>query len=88
MSCLLMADALLHNPNGVCQSVFGLNTVLEYQTQGIGGRLIETFIRLAREEYQKGIILTCKEEKIFYYAKVDFINKDESDSDHNGIKWY
>ncbi len=59
-----MADALLHNPNGACQTVFGLNTMLEYQSQGVRRRLIETFIRLAREENLKVIILTCKEEKI------------------------
>ena len=33
-------------------------------------------------------ILTCKEEKIHYYAKFGFVNEGESVSDHGGAKWY
>ena len=52
------------------------------------GQLIEAFIDLAREEKRKGVILTCKEEKIPYYAKFGFVNEGESESDHGGAKWY
>ena len=55
---------------------------------GVGGQLIEAFIDLAREEKRKGVILTCKEEKIHYYAKFGFVNEGESVSDHGGAKWY
>ena len=84
----MFADASLHNPNGVWQMIFGLNTMPEYRNRGVGGQLIEAFIELAREEKRKGVILTCKEEKIPYYAKFGFVNEGESESDHGGAKWY
>ena len=68
--------------------IFGLNTLPEYRNRGVGGQLIEAFIDLAREENRKGVILTCKEEKIPYYAKFGFLNEGESESDHGGAKWY
>ena len=54
----------------------------------IKGAAVEEFIDLAREEKRKGVILTCKEEKIPYYAKFGFVNEGESESDHGGAKWY
>ena len=84
----MFADASLHNPHGAWQMIFGLNTMPEYRNRGVGGQLIEAFIDLAREEKRKGVILTCKEEKIPYYAKFGFLNEGESESDHGGAKWY
>ena len=46
------------------------------------------FTELAKEEKRKGVILTCKEEKIHYYAKFGFVNEGKSVSDHGGAKWY
>ena len=84
----MFSDASLHNPNGAWQMIFGLNTMPEYRNRGVGGQLIEAFIELAREEKRKGVILTCKEEKIHYYAKFGFVNEGKSESDHGGAKWY
>ena len=84
----MFADASLHNPNGAWQMIFGLNTLPEYRNRGVGGQLIEAFIELAREEKRKGVILTCKEEKISYYGKFGFVNEGESTSEHGGAKWY
>lgn len=84
----MFADASLHNPNGAWQMIFGLNTLPEYRNRGVGGKLIKAFIELAREENRKGVILTCKEEKIPYYAKFGFLNEGKSESNHGGAKWY
>ncbi|MBT9631794.1 GNAT family N-acetyltransferase [Veillonella parvula] len=84
----MFADASLHNSNGAWQMIFGLNTMPKYRNRGVGGQLIEAFIELAREENRKGVILTCKEEKIPYYAKFGFVNEGASTSDHGGAKWY
>ena len=80
--------AAMHNEDGAWQMIFGLNTLPAYRNRGVGGKLIEAFIDLAREEKRKGVILTCKEEKIHYYAKFGFVNEGESESDHGGAKWY
>ena len=84
----MFADASMHNPDGAWQMIFGLNTMPAYRNRGVGGQLIEAFIELAKEENRKGVILTCKEEKIHYYAKFGFVNEGESVSDHGGAKWY
>lgn len=84
----MFADASLHNPHGAWQMIFGLNTMPEYRNRGVGGKLIEAFIKLAKEEHRKGVILTCKKEKLHYYAKFGFVNEGESVSNHGGSKWY
>lgn len=84
----MFADASMHNTDGAWQMIFGLNTMPAYRNRGVGGQLIEAFIELAKEENRKGVILTCKEEKIHYYAKFGFVNEGESVSDHGGAKWY
>ena len=81
-------NASMHHEDGAWQMIFGLNTLPEYRNRGVGGQLIEAFIDLAREEKRKGVILTCKKEKIHYYAKFGFVNEGESESDHGGAKWY
>ena len=81
-------NASMHQEDGAWQMIFGLNTMPAYRKRGVGGKLIEAFIDLAREEKRKGVILTCKEEKIHYYAKFGFVNEGESESDHGGAKWY
>ena len=81
-------NASMHNENGAWQMIFGLNTMPAYRNRGVGGQLIEAFIELAKEENRNGVILTCKEEKIHYYAKFGFVNEGESVSDHGGAKWY
>ena len=83
-----IGDASMHNPDGAWQMIFGLNTMPAYRNRGVGGQLIEAFIELAKSENRKGVILTCKEEKIHYYAKFGFVNEGESVSDHGGAKWY
>ena len=84
----MFADASLHNSNGAWQMIFGLNTMPAYRNRGVGGQLIEAFIKHAKEEHRKGVILTCKEEKIHYYAKFRFVNEGESVSSHGGARWY
>ena len=68
--------------------IFGLNTLPEYRNRGVGGKLIGAFINLAREEKRKGVILTCKEEKIHYYAKFGFVSEGVSGSTHGNVVWY
>lgn len=84
----MFSDASLHNPKGSWQMIFGLNTLPAYRNCGVAARLIEAFIHLAKEEKRKGLILTCKDKLIHYYAKFGFVNEGESVSDHGGAKWY
>ncbi len=80
--------AELHDENGDWQMIFGVNTIPEYRKQGYAGRLIERAIADARAQGRKGLVLTCKDHLVSYYAKFGFVNEGETEkSTHGGVKW-
>lgn len=84
----MFSDISLHNPNGDYQAIFGLDVVPEYQNQGIAAQLMNYMIEVARSSGRKGLILTCKDKLIHYYAKFGYENKGLSNSQHGGAEWY
>ena len=42
----------------------------------------------ARAQGRKGLVLTCKEKLLHYYAKFGFVNEGVSASTHGGVVWY
>ena len=81
-------DASLHNPNGEWQMIFGVNTIPDYRKHGYAGELIKSCIADAKAQGRKGLVLTCKEKLLHYYAKFGFVNEGLSESDHGGAEWY
>lgn len=80
--------AELHNENGKWQMVFGVNTIPEYRKRGYAGKLIKQFIEDAREQGRSGLVLTCKDKLVDYYAKFGFVSEGKSDkSQHGGVVW-
>lgn len=84
----LFGDASLHNPKGDYQAVFGLDVLPEYQNQGFAAQLMLHMIEASKSAGRKGVILTCKDRLIHYYAKFGFENKGVSKSQHGGAVWY
>ena len=84
----MYSDASMHDPNGAWQMIFGVNTLPEYRNQGYAAQVIQAMIELARKENRKGLVLTCKERLISYYAKFGFINEGVSKSVHGNVVWY
>lgn len=68
-------NAGMHNENGAWQMIFGVNTLPAYRRKGYAGQLIEQAIEDAKQQGRKGLVLTCKNKLIPYYAKYGF--KDE-----------
>lgn len=68
--------------------IFGLAVAPDCQRQGIGAKLMEHMIAFCRKTDMEQVILTCKQEKIAYYAKFGFENKGVSQSVHGGAVWY
>lgn len=81
-------NAKLHNENGKWQMIFGVNTIPCYRRQGCGERLIKQVIMDAKLQCREGLVLTCKETLIPYYAKFGFINEGISQSVHGNTVWY
>ena len=84
----LFHDATLHVPNGDYQTIFGLDVIPEYRSQGIAAQLMNHMIEVSKLKGRKGVVLTCKEKLIYYYSKFGFENKGVSKSEHGGSEWY
>ncbi len=84
----LFEDSTLHIQNGHYQTIFGLDVIAKYRSQGIAAQLMNHMIEAARSSGRKGVILTCKERLIHYYMKFGYKNKGVSESVHGGAKWY
>ena len=81
-------DASLHKEDGAWQMIFGVNTIPEYRRHGYAGALIQRAISDARAQGRKGLVLTCKDKLIHYYAKFGFVNEGVSASVHGNVTWY
>ena len=84
----MFADASIHQPEGAWQMIFGVATHPEYQRQGLAAQVLERAIADVKAEGRRGLILTCKDFRIHYYAKFGFVSEGVSVSEHGGAKWY
>lgn len=84
----MFENANLHNESGDWQMIFGVNTIPEYRRQGCAEKILKKVISDAKAQNRKGLVLTCKEKLIHYYAKFGFKNEGVSDSTHGGVVWY
>ena len=82
-------NACMHNENGAWQMIFSVNTLPEYRKRGYAGELIRRAIADARQQGRKGLVLTCKERLIAYYAKFGFVDEGVSEkSTHGNVQWH
>ena len=79
--------AELHNEYGAWQMIFGVNTIPACRRHGYAGELICRAIQDAKKQGQKGLVLTCKDRLVPYYAKFGFVNEGVSDSAHGNVVW-
>ena len=80
-----LTDAMYEN---ACM-IFGVNTLPEYRKRGHACELIRRAIADARQQGRKGLVLTCKERLIAYYAKFGFVAEGVSEkSTHGNVRWH
>ena len=84
----MYAKAELHQEDGDWQMIFGVNTLPSYRRHGYAGDLLKAAIRDAEKQGRKGLVLTCKDRLVHYYAKFGFKNEGVSGSTHGGVTWY
>lgn len=81
-------NAALHSESGKWQMIFGVNTLPEYRRRGLAGTLIREMIAEADRQGRDGLVLTCKDRLVHYYAKFGFLNEGVSGkSTHGGAVW-
>lgn len=81
-------DAGMHNPRGKWQMVFGVDTLPEYRGQGCAESVLNRAISDSKEQGRAGMVLTCKDALVHYYAKFGFQMEGLSSSEHGGAVWY
>ena len=79
--------AEMHDEKGEWQMIFGVNTLPSYRKHGYAGELIKRAIADAKEQGRKGLVLTCKDRLISYYARFGFKNEGVSESVHGNVVW-
>ena len=85
----MYADAGMHEESGAWQMLFGVNTIPSHRGRGYAGQLIERAVSDARSQGRKGLVLTCKEALIRYYAKFGFVDEGVSAwSTHGNAVWH
>ena len=84
----MYANAALHRENGAWQMIFGVNTLPAFRRRGCAEQLLRRAIEDARAQGRKGLVLTCKDRLVHYYAKFGFVNEGVSGSTHGGVVWY
>ena len=82
-------NAAMHNENGAWQMIFGVNTLPAYRQHGYAGELLQKAIADAKEQGRKGLVLTCKDRLVPYYAKFGFVDEGVTDkSTHGNVAWH
>ena len=82
-------NAAMHCESGSWQMIFGVNTLPDYRKHGYAGKLICRAVNDAKQQGRKGLVLTCKENLISYYAKFGFEDEGISDkSTHGNAVWH
>ena len=82
-------NAGMHDEQGAWQMIFGVNTIPAYRNRGCAGRLLERAIEDAREQGRRGLVLTCKEKLLHYYAGFGFVDEGVSEkSVHGNAVWH
>lgn len=67
--------------------IFGVNTLPAYRNHGYAGEILKRAIADAKDQGRKGLVLTCKDRLIHYYAKFGFVNEGVSESIHGNVVW-
>ena len=81
-------DASMHKADGKWQMIFGVDTIPEYRKQGCAERVLKQVIADTKAAGKLGLVLTCKDHLVHYYAKFGFVDEGISDSTHGGVVWH
>ena len=69
--------------------IFDVNTLPAYRRHGYAEELIQYAIDDAKRQGRKGLVLTCKDKLVHYYAKFGFVDEGVSDkSTHGNVEWH
>lgn len=84
----MFENANSHDKNGVWAMILSLGVLPEFRHRQYATKLLNYAICKIKERHLKGVVLTCKEKLLNFYAQFGFINEGISSSEHAGEIWY
>lgn len=84
----MYADAAQHDPHGAWQMVFGVDTAPKYRHCGYASALMRRVIEDARQTGRAGLVLTCKDRLVGFYARLGYVDEGISESTHGNVVWH
>ena len=84
----MYADAAAHEPDGAWQTIFSVITDPVRRGEGLATRVLERAIADSRARGRAGLVLTCKENLVGFYARLGFVDEGTSASTHGGVVWH
>ncbi len=86
---VMYADASMHDEAGCWHMIFSVCIDPEYRNRGLGHILLKEFIRQVKIQTQrKGLVLTCHEHLVHWYAACGFKDEGICSSEHGGSVWH
>lgn len=65
------------------------NTLPEYRNNGYASELLRRAVDEAKEQGRKGVVLTCKDKLLPFYAGLGFVDEGITDkSTHGNAVWH
>lgn len=84
----MFKNAGLHDERGAWQMILSVVTVPDRRGRGLAGHLLNRVIADARAQGRKGLVLTCKDHLVAYYAKFGFVDEGIGKSRYGGVPWH
>lgn len=81
-------NSRMHDDDGKWQMIFGVDTIPEYRCRGCAEMVLKKVIEDTKKAGRLGLVLTCKDRLVHYYAKFGFVDEGISDSEHGGAVWH
>ena len=78
----------MHDPDGAWQMILGVATAPAAQGQGLATRLLRTVTETTRVHGRQGLVLTCLDDLVRFYARLGFVDEGLSASHHGGALWH
>ena len=82
-------NTALHSEDGTWQMVFSVCIAPKEQGRGLGHVILQKYIeQVHKNTHCQGLVLTCKERLLKFYAQHDFKDEGLSCSEHGDVQWH
>ena len=81
-------DSTLHNPEGKNVMLLGLDVLPEYRHQGLAREIMTQYVEREQKRGRECLYLTCLDNKVEMYKKMDYTDNGISGSAWGGEEWH